>query len=201
MRLVLLRHAVTAGNEQRRYVGRRTDEPISVAGGIQCQEAGVRADVRKVYVSPLLRARQTAELCFPRALIVPVKGLEEFDFGAFEGRCADRMADDAAYRSWVDGECVGRCPGGESLESFMERSNRALVSLLVDAARRGEEEVVVVAHGGTIMAAFHGLARESRAYYEWRADNCEGYAATCELTGDSVALVDVRRACVCDVRG
>ena len=88
MRLVMLRHGATAGNEERRYVGRRTDEPLSDLGRTQCARLGTFGQVCAVYTSPLLRARQTARLCFPSARIIPVEDLAEYDFGAFEGRSA-----------------------------------------------------------------------------------------------------------------
>jgi len=168
MKLVLMRHAATPGNEARRYVGSRTDEPLSSKGIEQCRRAGAFVQVDKVYTSPMLRARQTAELCFPRAEIVPVPGLEEFDFGDFEGRCPDDMEHDAAYRAWVDSNCEGQCPGGESRDDFARRTKAALAQLLVQAHAHGEDLVVVVAHGGTIMAALDG-------FYDKHVDNCEGY--------------------------
>lgn len=190
--LLLLRHGATPGNAQRRYVGRKTDEPLSEEGCAQCQRLGVRPDVRTVYTSPLLRARQTAELCFPQARLVPVSGLEEFDFGVFEGKSADDMADDAAYRAWVEGGCVGRCPQGESRAEFVRRTCQALVDLLRDAAQRGERQVYVVAHGGTIMAALSELSARGGgpdSYFTWHAGTCEGYQATAHV-GERVVLTN-----------
>lgn len=165
-----MRHGATAGNEARRYVGSRTDEPLSELGNTQCHRAGQLDFVDRAYTSPLLRARQTAEICFPRALIVAVDGLQEFDFGDFEGRTADQMEDDIAYRAWVEGNCEGRCPGGDSLDAFVSRTWRALSQILRGAVEREEELVVVVAHGGTIMAALDG-------FYDKGVGNCEGYVA------------------------
>ena len=196
MRLVLMRHGATRGNAQRRYVGAGTDEPLSEEGRAQCERAGVLPQVKLVYVSPLLRARQTAGICFPQAQVVAVPGLEEFDFGIFEGRTAQEMERDEAYRTWVEGGCVGCCPGGESRDTYVERSNAALVGLLYEAAGRGETEVVVVAHGGTIMAAMSVFARNQGGaddYYRWHVDTCEGYVATVHLQEIGLVLADCRR--------
>ena len=195
MRLVLMRHGATAGNALRRYVGARTDEPLSAEGRAQCLRAGVFPQVERVYVSPLLRARQTAGICFPHARAIEVPGLEEFDFGAFEGRSAREMEHDGAYRAWVEGNCEGRCPKGESREEYVSRSNAALVDLLHVAAGREEAEVVVVAHGGTIMAAFSALAAadEARDYFSWHVGTCEGYSAEVCFRGDEVMLEDCTR--------
>lgn len=183
MRLVLLRHAATAGNEEHRYVGRRTDEPLSKRGIEQCVRFGAFTSMQKVYVSPMLRARQTAERCFPHAQILPVPGLEEFDFGDFEGRTPNEMECDAAYRAWVDGNCEGQCPGGESLEGFVRRTKDALFGLLRAAHENAEDSVVVVAHGGTIMAALDG-------FYDKHVHNCEGYVVTVRFEGETVMLCD-----------
>lgn len=186
MRAVLVRHGVTAGNERRRYVGRRTDEPLSELGIEQCRRAGAWPDVARAYSSPLLRAQQTARLLFPMAEVVPVEGLEEFDFGAFEGRTAEQMTDDPAYRTWVEGNCEGACPGGESLEGFTRRTKRALFDVLRAAREAGEGEVVVVAHGGTIMAALDG-------YFHKGVGNCEGYVVEVRFEGDEVRLRETSR--------
>ena len=181
MELWLLRHGATEGNASHRYVGRRTDEPLSAEGHEQCEALGTFPQVEKVYVSPLLRARQTAELCFPCAEAVVVAGLEEFDFGAFEGRSAHDMKEDEAYRAWVDGWCKGRCPGGENRAEFIARTTDALRDVLSGAAERGERRVVVVAHGGTVMAALNAFADGSSlsdGYFGWGVRCCEGYSCT-----------------------
>jgi alpha-ribazole phosphatase len=124
--------------------------------------------------------------------VVEVAGLEEFDFGDFEGKSAQDMEDCTPYRLWVDGGCVGRCPGGESRAEFVARSNAALTSLLVQASQRGEEQVIVVAHGGTIMAALSELCDEVPSggdrYFGWHVGCCEGYEADVYLVGGTVRL-------------
>lgn len=192
MRLHLMRHGATAGNELRRYVGRASDEPLSETGVAQCARAGSFAQVELVYASPLKRALETARLCFPEARVVEVAGLEEYDFGAFEGKSAQGMEDCVPYRSWVDGGCVGRCPGGESRAEYVRRTNAALADLLKQASQRGEERVIVVAHGGTIMAALSELCDEvpsgADRYFGWYVGCCEGYETDVRIVGGAVRL-------------
>ena len=200
MRLRIMRHGATASNEAHRYAGRATDEPLSVAGRRQCQVAGVFPQVEKVYVSPLLRACESAAICFPDARQVKVPGLEEFDFGVFEGRSADELADDSAYRKWVDGGCVAACPSGDSRERYVARVGDAFERLVHDAAGRGERELTIVAHGGTIMALLSAFA-DSRAegftgyddYFCWQVGPTQGYEASIQIEGDSLRIEDVRR--------
>lgn len=143
-----------------------------------------------VFCSPLVRARETAGLCFPGARIEVVDGLAEMDFGAFEGRTPDEMAEDAAYRSWVESGCVTRCPEGETLAEFVTRTAEAVGNILQDAARRGEDFVVIVGHGGTVMSALdaHVAESERRPYFEWHVGNCEGYICDAFVTDAGIEL-------------
>lgn len=175
MQVILIRHSKTAGNELRRYIG-RTDEPLSPAGVALAQSRGQDASVEKVYVTPLLRTRQTAEILFPNARQIVVEGLREMDFGTFENRSAEEMEHDDAYRAWVDGGCIAPCPDGEGREAFSRRVCAAFADVL--AHERGEKAVFVV-HGGTIMAVMERFARPKRGYYDYGAANCRGYTCLC----------------------
>ena len=83
MLIYLLRHGLTEYNAEKRYQGQR-DIPLSAAGrAMRC-----RADIapKTVYITPLCRTRQTAEVLFPGAKLVEIDGLKEMCFGSFEGR-------------------------------------------------------------------------------------------------------------------
>ena len=64
LKLLLIRHGETEGNKLKRYIGKRTDEPL-------CPEAESRLEqidypaVQAVYASPMLRCTQTARILFP----------------------------------------------------------------------------------------------------------------------------------------
>lgn len=177
MRIYLLRHGRTAYNEEHRYQG-RSDVPLSPAGAA----ALCRADFspERVYVSPLRRARQTAACLFPDVAQVPVEALSEMDFGSFEGRNYMEMEHDPAYRSWVEGGCRGRCPGGESLPEFCQRACQAFSGLVEQAAENGEDPLVIVAHGGVQMAVMERFALPEREYFDWKAPCAGGYVLAWE---------------------
>lgn len=162
MLIYLLRHGETAWNRERRYQG-LTDIPLSDRGRALLRRADFSPE--RVYVSPLIRARETAAVLFPEAEQVTVPDFQEMDFGTFEGRTAGEMAGDPAYRAWVAGECRGRCPGGESLAEFSERVWAAFVKLL----ETKPERLVIVAHGGVQMAILDRYARPHRDYFGWTA--------------------------------
>lgn len=98
--IFFIRHGATEGNLRRRYIG-RTDEPLCEAGIAQVkalQKRGLSVD--EVFVSPLLRTRQTADILFPKMHYTVVDGLIETDFGRFEGKSADKLSGDPAYQAW-----------------------------------------------------------------------------------------------------
>ena len=167
MKIYLIRHGLTEYNAQRRYQG-RSDLPLSESGRKVLLSSGKTPDT--VYVSPLRRARETASVLFPASEQFVLPDLTEMDFGIFEGRTADEMEADPvcgpAYRTWVEGMCTGRCPGGEDLAGFIERSVRGF--LQAAELSHGAESMYIVAHGGTQMALMKALGPEKEKYYEWQ---------------------------------
>lgn len=177
MTILLYRHGLTAYSGEGRYLG-RTDVPLCAAGARALARAPF--DPGNVYVSPLLRARQSAEILFPGARQIVVPAFAEFDFGAFEGKSALDMADDGDYRVWVESGCLAPCPGGESLSQFRTRCCGAFAALVDDTLRRGEKRLVLVAHSGTLRAVMEGFALPERGYFDW-APPCGGcYALSCD---------------------
>lgn len=174
MRIILLRHGQTEGNLHRRYNG-RTDEPLCALGIAQVRAAVILGNMEYAYVSPMLRAIQTANICFPNAQMHIIEDLREMDFGDFEGRTADEMVCDADYREWVDGNCEGQCPNGEDIASFKQRVQAAFDFIIRDAFERQLKELAVVAHGGAIMAIMSKFANPIRTYYDWHVPHCCGY--------------------------
>lgn len=169
MRAILIRHGKTAGNLVGRYIG-RTDEPLCEAGRAEAERAKPDPTVRQVFVSPMKRAKETAAILFPNAVLLEIYDLREMDFGAFEGRSADEMEHDPAYRAWVDGMCVDACPGGESPAEFTAR----VVAAFSKTVGTAEGDPVFVVHGGVIMALLSELCTPKRAFYEWHVPNLGG---------------------------
>ena len=189
LQVVIMRHGTTPFNEQRRYTG-TTDVGLSEEGERQALASGVCPHITEVYVSPLKRARRTAELCFPNARHIVVDDVREMDFGVFEGRSAQEMENDEEYRAWVDSYCEDQCPGGERRIEFQERIARAIEWIVRDARARGLARAIVVAHGGTIMSAMNEFSDADRSYYEWLTGNCGGYRAEARFEDGALRFVD-----------
>ena len=91
--LYLIRHGMTPGNVEHRYIGRQTDEPLSEDGRQQLEKRKDQWtqvcrtwDMPYVFVSPMLRCRQTAEILFPQIPQIEIDPWREMDFGEFEGK-------------------------------------------------------------------------------------------------------------------
>lgn len=172
MKVILLRHGETEYNAKKWYQGSR-DIPLSPAGRLALGPAPFAP--ARVYVSPMKRAVETAQLLFPGAALYPVPGLREMDFGAFEGRGAQEMIDDPDYRAWVDGGCLAPPPGGEGKEDFCRRVCAAFAPLVDRALSEGEDTMTVLSHGGTVMAVMERYALPHKPYFQWLPPNAGGF--------------------------
>ncbi|MBQ7677078.1 MAG: histidine phosphatase family protein [Lachnospiraceae bacterium] len=150
MSWLLIRHGMTPGNERRAYIG-STDEPLSADGRAALAKAAALGEyppADKIYVSPMLRCRQTAEIIYPHVDAVVLDGLKERDFGIYEGKTFTELTSDAAYMKWVNSGGTLPFPGGEDDGCFRQR-----VLFAFDGIWRAEhrKRVAIIAHGGTIM--------------------------------------------------
>ena len=172
MLIYLLRHGLTEYNAQKRYQGQR-DIPLSPEGAAQLRKADFDPDV--VYVSTLQRTSQTAKIVFPHAKLVVVDGLKEMCFGSFEGRNFIEMEHDPDYQAWVQANCESSCPDGERKEDFSNRICAAFSKLVDEALAKGKDRLVILAHGGTQMAAMERYGVPHQDYYKWCGPNAGGY--------------------------
>ena len=144
--MALIRHGMTPGNEEHRYIG-RTDEPLSQKGREQLltlQKKGVYPAAACVAASPLERCRQTAELLYPGQAPCVFDQFREMDFGAFEGHNCEELKADVRYQAWIDSNGTLPFPQGESREQFQRRCVEGFCKLLKDVDA-GEVSVVVCA--------------------------------------------------------
>ncbi|MGN0261283.1 MAG: bifunctional adenosylcobinamide kinase/adenosylcobinamide-phosphate guanylyltransferase [Eggerthellaceae bacterium] len=174
--LSIYRHAPTRANRAHRYQG-VMDEPLDWEGEQVAYTIEPSRSTPVVYVSPLSRSRQTARILFTEAQQVVVGGLAEMDFGDFDGFTYRELSADPRYQEWVDSGCTSKCPNGESRAQFVGRISAAIRTVLRDAQARGLAEAVVVAHGGTAMAAFSAFTESERDYFDWHMEVCGGLRA------------------------
>lgn len=170
MIIYLIRHAHTAGNLERRYVG-CTDEPLCDAAAQICCAQSLPD---RIYTSPMLRAVQTAELLYPGRTPVQISMLRECDFGDFEYRTYEELRDNPDYQKWIAGE--GEAPGGESRADFQARCQAGFRLLVRDAFAAQAQTTAVITHGGVIMSIMETFARPGKgSFYDWQAANVGGW--------------------------
>ena len=139
----LIRHGATNANREHRYLG-RTEEPLSEEGREELK-AFQRQDIypdpaslQALFVSPMERCRETAELLFGDYEQHIIPEFREMDFGLFEGKNYQDLQGDARYQAWIDSNGTLPFPEGESREGFIAR------------CRQGFEEMIRIATAGVI---------------------------------------------------
>ena len=186
--IILIRHGKTFGNTLGRYIG-TTDEELCPEGREELdalRESGQYRSIRPdlVYVSPLRRCRQTAELLFPGVPQEICRDLRECDFGEFENKNYKELSGNPAYQAWVDSGGTLPFPGGESREAFQERCRVEFARVLRALKRQAGSNAVFVVHGGTIMSILSAYAPQGAAdpFYRWQVKNGEGWRALWDET-------------------
>ena len=174
MQIYLIRHGLTEANKHFRYAG-RTDVPLCAEGIAAAEAVGGICEVKEVYVTPLIRTQQTARILFPEAEQRIIPELQEMDFGDFEDRNAQEMENDAAYRAWVDSDCLTPCPNGDSMDRFAERVCAGFTQCIEAHQEKGTPAVFVV-HGGTIMSILQRFGRPALSFYDAHVRNCHGFS-------------------------
>ena len=174
--ILLARHGQTDWNRDNRFQG-HADPPLNALGRAQARELAERLaqkPVAAVFASPLVRARETAEIVAARLglSVELVEALREVDVGSWSGLTRDEIAErfPAGYRRWLD--CAH---GWEDGESYQELGERVVASLLELAGRHAGELILVVTHGGPIRAAqahAAGVSYGEARRHATGADNC-----------------------------
>ena len=191
--LYLIRHGLTQGNLEGRYIGQRENPPLSDRGRRELterKETHPYPRAEALYTSPLLRCLQTAQILYPMLVPVPLPSLSEQDFGLFEGNTYEQLNDDPAYRHWVDSAGLLPPPGGESGQALTVRLEGALKKIADDCRKSGAKPVAVITHGGCIMAMLSrlNLCPDSSpvSFYGYQAPNGGGFSV--ELHPDSARI-------------
>lgn len=130
MKLWLIRHGMTKGNQEHRYVG-ATDEGLlpEEKKRLQARAADMNLHPSVVFVSPARRCRETAACLFPDPApeLIVVPEFMEMNFGAFEYMSWQEINQDpdpahrAAYQRYIDSGGETAFPGGESKAEFTKR--------------------------------------------------------------------------------
>ena len=151
--ILLARHGETDWNRDGRYQG-HADEPLNDRGRAQARELADRLREQPpaaIYTSDLRRASETAEIvasALGLALTLEPR-LREIDVGSWEGRT----------RAELDGSAWD----GETYDKHRAR----VVSAVLEIAQAHEDDqVLLVAHGGTLRRVQEAALGEGQPVFE-----------------------------------
>lgn len=175
MELVVIRHGETRANAEGRYLG-ALDMGLNETGweqvGTLAQELVRETPFQRLLSSPLLRARQSADV-ISRALALPVQVIPTFrerHVGVFEGltQAEARSRYPELWmrnitRRWAEGP-----PDGESLDAVIARVSSGLIAL---ADQAQGERVLLVAHGVVAKVIRAVTTKGFADFFEWQLHN------------------------------
>ena len=149
--LYIMRHGKTDWNELHKLQG-RTDIPLNEEGRTMARQArekykDVSFDI--CYCSPLIRARETAEIVL-QGRNIPIlydDRLMEMNFGVYEGtqNCL-QILDSPVRVLFKDPAHYAAVEGGESLEELYARTGEFLKEVVEPELEAGKD-VLIVGHG------------------------------------------------------
>ena len=169
--VIVVRHGQTEWSRSGQHTG-VTDLPLLPAGEEDARRLRTvlaQRHITHAFVSPLVRARRTAELTglFDGGIDTRIEpDLVEVDYGRYEGLTTKEISAQLgrSWSLWHDGTVPGETPG-ETLDQVAQRVDRVL-----DRARPllADGDVALVAHGHVLRvltARWLGLGPESGALF------------------------------------
>lgn len=170
MKILLLRHGMTKGNLERKYIG-TTDEGLLEQEKerlLKKRQEGYYPTADLVFTSPMKRCMETAELLYPKQKKLLVPSFAECDFGLFEGKNYEQLKEEEPYQRWLLSNGTLDFPDGEGISHFKKRCVSGFYEMLdrVKEERewksfrktRKELTIACIVHGGTIMSVLEALA-------------------------------------------
>ena len=178
--LYIIRHGKTDWNERKKLQG-QTDIPLNDAGRQMAAEAAERyKDIRfdVCYCSPLVRAKETAEILL-KGRDIPVHyddRLKEFGFGKYEGiENSFSIPNCPVNEMFFHPENYNiKVEGGESMDELFERTGSFLKEIAIPLVNAGKD-VLVVGHGAmnSCIVCQVKYASDRSKFWEDGIPNCE----------------------------
>ena len=141
----IMRHGESENNVKEISSNNREGNSLTEKGKTEVRtKAQSLPDITRIYTSPLLRCRETAEIVatklkIPKEEIVYDERLREFDFGEFNNRPIKEFQAYRGARQYND-----RVPGGESYQDAKNRFGALLYEL---EQKQSGQNILIVTHG------------------------------------------------------
>jgi len=154
MTICLIRHGETDWNAIGRLQGRE-DIPLNPNGKLQAEQCGVALSKRKwkaIFTSPLLRARQTADII---AGVLKIDEIyEDFDLVERDYGKASGLIESERIKLFPDGNYEG-------MEDWELMRDRVYGAVLRSADKVHPENIIIVSHGSAINSVLAELSNHS----------------------------------------
>lgn len=145
----VMRHGEAENNAKNVYSSDRNKNHLTEVGKAQVAETAEllkKKNITKIYCSPFLRTRETAELVaekigFPKEKIIFDDRIRELEFGDFSERPVQEYWDFMKGKTW---DFDTQVPGGESFADGKRRFGDFLYD--INAKDKGES-ILIVSHG------------------------------------------------------
>jgi broad specificity phosphatase PhoE len=182
-RLVIIRHAESALNEQNRIQGHK-DSGLTFKGLYQAQRLSQKIKkirIDKIYSSDLGRAYSTT-LEIVRHTKLPIIRdplLREIHLGDWEGMTPEEVDKlyEKGYQKWLKKPSSIKIPKAESLSHFKKRVTERVKTI---ARRNRGKTVLIVTHGGVITALLS----------EWLKADFDHLLLNLQIDNTSLTMVD-----------
>jgi len=180
--LTLLRHGLCRGETEGRYIG-HTDAPLTEEGRSQLRqlrEAHPYPPADALFVSPMKRCVETAQILYPNLKPIELPGLKEYFFGEFEDKTPEQLHSHPLFARWIAGEPGLAPPFAEDLARFQARINDTFVRLCDGLLKTGTGSCAAVTHGGVIMALLAAFGLPEAPMHDWLAPSGCGFTLRIE---------------------
>lgn len=190
MRLYIVRHGETDWNKERKVQG-FSDIPLNEYGRHLARETAegmkeIPFDL--AYTSPLIRAKETAEIILAgRGIpVIESNGIKEMGFGEYEGMCIsgkEKAPESEAFKKFfTDTGNFVPAKGGESIADIMDRTGQFLKELCEDSQLQGKR-ILLSTHGAAMTALLNHIRGnlDTADFWKWQVP------ANCAVT-----IVDVK---------
>lgn len=190
---LLIRHGEADGNRTAQVMG-HAPIPLNSKGREQAKRVAELVSsfrIDHLFSSPILRALQTAEIiATPLKLQITVeKGLQEVDYGKWEGRYYHEFPQDTFYDQLIADPIHTSFPGGESLGQVQQRGVRLIQQLSQNTL---DKTMALVSHGDPIRGIVaHYLNIPLSDFRKIRIDN--GSISTLEVIGSKAEFKTINQ--------
>lgn len=174
----LLRHGEFLAQITREFSHSKVDYSLTEKGITQSQVTAKylkNKGICAIYSSPLKRARETAKIISEELNLIPsvIEEFREVNVGSLEGKVPTQEnwnIYNSIMRSWREGKNDARFPDGENHFELLARIQRGFSEVL----QRSNEckNILVVAHGGILLATLGEICENTEDYDFATWNNC-----------------------------